>query len=108
MNDGKRVRRAPTRHVCPNAFHGEGARGACYIRITATENEGAAHVDVGHSCVGVHDGPMPISWLSELVAIATAHDGGVAGFLKANANGDSYALACDPPSDNPQPARRRR
>lgn len=84
-------------HVCPNAFHGEGARGGCYFEIADAGKDGIAHVDVGWSCVVVHQRPIPISWLAELVAIATAHKGGIVGFLQEHNYGGGYALMCNPP-----------
>ncbi len=70
------------KHQCPNRFHGEGARGGCYFEIEPSEHgEGFADLRVGWSCVTVHDGKIPVTWLSEIIAIATGHKGGVAGFL---------------------------
>lgn len=85
------------KHICPNNFHGEGARGGCYFEVRATEREGTADLQVGWSCVVVHDGEIPITWLSEVIAIATAHEGGIAGFLAHHNYGGGYALQCDPP-----------
>lgn len=64
--------------------------------------EGMAYLDVGHSCVIVHDGEIPISWISELIAIATLHKDGIAGFLNEHglAGDPSYALMCDPPKNS--------
>jgi len=85
------------KHVCQNAYHGEGARGACFFEISASDREGFAALDVGWSCVIVQRGEIPISWLSELVAIATGHKGGIAGFLaEQKYSGESYALMVDP------------
>lgn len=90
------------KHKCRNAYHGEGARGGCYVRIEAADKEGIVLLDVGHSCVVVHDRFIPVTWLAEIIAIVTMHEGGIEGFLKANGvagNDDShnsYALACDP------------
>lgn len=94
------------KHECPNAYHGDGARGGCFFEIEASERPEHAHLDVGHSCVVVHRGEIPVTWLAELVAIATLHKGGIAGFLAAHgmaggdgsdpAVGESYALMCDP------------
>jgi hypothetical protein len=93
------------KHKCPNAFHGDGARGACYFEIETGDREGVVNLGVGWSCVRVHDGAIPVSWLAELIAIATAHNGGIAGFLKEQKYGGSehsYALECDPaPSVTP-------
>ena len=84
-------------HVCSNAFRGEGARGGCYVEIAATDKEGIASLDVGWSCVVVHRKEIPVSWLSEVIAIASDHPGGIAGFLKKHDySGESYALMCDP------------
>ncbi len=85
-------------HVCPNRFAGDGAKGGCYFEIQPAETEGRAQLNVGWSCVVVHNKEIPVSWLSELVAIATAHEGGIAGFLKQHSYGgeESYALMCDP------------
>lgn len=84
------------KHKCPNEFRGEGANGGCYFEISENE-DGHPTVDVGWSCIVVHDKPMPITWLAEVIAIATAHSDGVAGFLaENNYGGPSYALACDP------------
>ncbi|WP_448043748.1 hypothetical protein [Bradyrhizobium liaoningense] len=87
------------KHQCPNAFAQEGAKGACFFEIEPSGGaEGRAMVRVGWSCVIVCDQEVPISWLSELVAIATGHNGGIAGFLAEHRyGGDSYALMVDPP-----------
>lgn len=85
-------------HVCPNRFAGEGARGGCFFEIEPSEKEGIVNLDVGWSCVDVHRGEIPVSWLSEIIAIATGYPGGVAKFLADQRyGGDSYALMCDPP-----------
>ena len=90
------------KHKCSNSYNDDGAKGACYFHITDTNKEGVAYLEVGHSCVVVHAKPIPVSWLAELVAIATLDEGGVEGFLKKHGiagNDDShgsYALACDP------------
>jgi hypothetical protein len=88
------------KHVCPNSYHGDGARGGCFFEIRASETEERAELDVGHSCVVVHRGEIPVTWLAELVAIATLHKGGIAGFLAEHGYGGpdngSYALMCDP------------
>lgn len=90
------------KHKCTNEYHGEGARGGCYVRLSATNKEGVALLDVGHSCVVVHSKPIHVTWLAELIGIATLHKDGVHGFLKEHGyagNDDSfnsYALACDP------------
>jgi len=45
----------------------------------------------------VHQKEIPITWLAELIAIATEHKGGIAAFLQHHSwSGDSYALMCDP------------
>lgn len=89
------------KHVCPNEYNGEGARGGCYFEISDTlhKKEGMALLNVGWSCVVVHRKEIPVSWLSELIAIATHHKDGIAGFLKENSYGgeESYALMVDPP-----------
>jgi hypothetical protein len=87
------------RHQCRNAYHGEGARGGCFVEIEATDREGIAYLHAGWSCVIVHQREIPVSWLSEIIAIATAHKGGVAGFLREHSypdDGGSYALMVDP------------
>jgi hypothetical protein len=86
------------KHVCPKRYAGDGAKGGCYFEIEPSEKPEHAHLDVGHSCVVVHRGEIPVTWLAELVAIATSHKGGIAGFLAehATALGGSYALECDP------------
>jgi hypothetical protein len=87
------------KHTCRNYFHGEGARGGCYFEIGTGTGEEMAQLDVGWSCVVVHQQEIPVTWLSELIAIATAHDGGIGGFLKAHNYGGSdgsYALMCNP------------
>lgn len=83
-------------HVCPNRFAAEGAKGGCFVEIDASEHEAMARLEVGWSCVIVHDGEIPVTWLSEVIAIATAHEGGIAGFLKHHNYGGGYALQCDP------------
>lgn len=88
------------RHVCLNRFAGEGARGGCYLEIESSDREGVAQLDVGWSCVGVHRGEIPVSWLSEIIAIATGHKGGIAGFLAEHNYGGGYALMCDPPKED--------
>jgi len=86
------------KHECKNEFRKDGANGACYFEITDTEKEGIAFLDVGWSCVIVHRKEIPISHLAEIIAIATAHKDGIAGFLRETKyGGDSYALMCDPP-----------
>lgn len=91
-------------HVCPNYYHGEGARGGCYVEIGAGKTPDHAQLDVGWSCVVVHQTEIPVSWLAELVAIATAHSDGIAGFLKEHGCGGpddgSYALWVDPPKED--------
>ncbi len=86
-------------HVCRNAYHGEGARGGCYVEIAASDDKPEhVHLAVGWSCVRVHDAEIPVTWLAELIAIATEHKDGIAGFLRAHDYGSpSYALMCDPP-----------
>lgn len=84
-------------HQCPNRYHGSGARGACYFEIDASDKEEIARLNVGWSCVVVHQRDIPVSWLAEVIAIATAHQGGIAGFLAEHQySGESYALMCDP------------
>lgn len=76
----------------------DGARGGCYFEIEPSEKEGMAQLNVGWSYVVVHRDEIPVSWLSEVIAIATGHKGGIAGFLAEHRyGGDSYALMCDPP-----------
>jgi hypothetical protein len=82
-----------------NEFHGEGARGGCYVEIH--NHDGPVHLGVGWACVRVHDGPIPVSWLAEIIAIATAHKGGIQGFLEAHVYGGGWALMVDPPQNNP-------
>lgn len=87
-------------HICPNAYHGQGARGGCYVELSESNSSEEARLDVGWSCVVVHQKSIPISWLAELVAIATAHKGGIVGFLREHDYGSpSYALMCNPPED---------
>lgn len=93
------------KHTCPNTFYGDGAKGGCYIRIHDgyPQKEGAAFLEVGWSCVRVHSQEIPVSWLAELVAIATDHKGGIPGFLKDHDySGESYAMMCDPPEKWPE------
>jgi hypothetical protein len=85
------------KHICPNRYAGEGARGGCFFEIEAGETEGMARLDVGWSCVVVHRDEVPVTWLSELIAIATGHPGGIAKFLADHNYGGGYALDCDPP-----------
>lgn len=85
-------------HVCENEYRAEGARGGCYFEISQSQtNPEVARLNVGWSCVVVHQKEIPVSWLSELLAIATAHKDGVAGFLAEHNYGGGYALMCDPP-----------
>jgi hypothetical protein len=90
------------KHRCKNEYRGEGARGGCFVQVTASTKEGIALLDVGHSCVVVHNKFIPVTWIAEVVAIASLHDGGIEGFLKANglagddSSYNSYALMCDP------------
>lgn len=83
-------------HVCPLRYAGEGARGGCFFEVEPSEKEGFARLDVGWSCVIVHRGEIPVTWLSEIIAIATGHPGGVAKFLADHNYGGGYALMCDP------------
>jgi hypothetical protein len=84
-------------HVCPQRYAGEGARGGCYFSIESSDRgEGFANLGVGWSCVTVHDGEIPVTWLSEVIAIATGHPGGIAKFLADHNYGGGYALQCDP------------
>jgi hypothetical protein len=91
------------KHVCPNLYKGEGARGGCFFEIEAGEKPEHARLRVGWSCVIVHDDykdgkpfEIPVTWLSELIAIATAHPGGIAKFLADHNYGGGYGLMCDP------------
>lgn len=92
------------KHVCPNRYYDEGARGGCFVEIEPGEKEGHANLRVGWSCVIVHDGDIPVSWISEVIAIATASNkDGIAGFLREHGQGgdpnighNSYALWIDP------------
>lgn len=86
----------PRKHVCPNSFHGEGARGGCFVEIEAGDTEGVATLRAGWSCVIVHDNEIPVTWLAEVIAIATGHKDGIAGFLRDHNYGGGYALQCDP------------
>jgi hypothetical protein len=87
-------------HSCPNAYCGDGAKGACYVNVSAGDKSDHLLLEVGWSCVVVHHTSIPVSWLAELVAIATGHDGGIVGFLREHDYGNpSYALMCDPPSE---------
>lgn len=88
------------KHVCRNAFAGEGANGGCFFEIEASEKKERAHLRVGWSCVIVLDKEIPVTWLAEIIAIATEHKDGIAGFIRDNLHavgGRSYALECDPP-----------
>jgi len=89
------------KHTCPVRYHGEGARGGCFFEIESGATEGMARLDVGWSCVIVHRKEIPVTWLSELVAIASGHKNGIAGFLAEHNYGGGYALMCDPPSPSP-------
>ena len=87
------------KHVCANKFAGEGARGGCFFVISPGDKPETAFLDVGWSCVVVHQKDIPISWLSEIIAIATSHKDGIPGFLREHHYGDSdkgYALMVDP------------
>lgn len=85
------------KHVCTNRYAGEGARGGCFFEVEPSETPEMAMLRVGWSCVIVHDKEIPVTWLSELLAIATGHKGGIAGFLdEQRYGGESYALMCDP------------
>ena len=85
------------KHKCINRFDGEGANGGCYFEIERSNKEDIAILNVGWSNVVVYNGEIPVTWLSELVAIATAHVGGIDGFLKEHDYGQpSYALMCNP------------
>lgn len=92
------------KHQCPNRYHGEGANGGCYVEVEAGCTKGMVALDVGWSCVIVHRGEIPVTWLSELVAIATGHKGGIAGFLAEHNCGGGYALEVDPPKTPVAPA----
>jgi hypothetical protein len=83
------------------SYSDDGANGGCYVNIDVTNHDGVAWLNVGHSCIKMHDKPIHVTWLAELITIAELHDGGIEGFLKANSRsvlGESYALACDPKS----------
>ncbi len=84
------------KHQCPNRFHGEGAKGGCFFEIEFSGTEGIALLDVGWSCVIVHSKEIPVTWLSEIIAIATSHKDGISGFLAEHNYGGGYALVCDP------------
>ena len=85
------------KHVCPNQFHAEGAKGGSFIECYPGDKEETIHLRVGHSCIILHDADIPTTWLAEIIAIARDHKGGIAGFLREhNWDGDSYALMCDP------------
>ena len=85
------------KHQCANEYRGEGARGGCYFEVSqSARNPDVAMLRVGWSCVAVHQKEIPVSWLSELIAIATAHPHGVAGFLAEHNYGGGYALLVDP------------
>ena len=79
-------------------YYGEGANGGCYFDISQDDRErdGIADLRVGWSCVGVHNGDIPVTWLAEIIAIATGWKGGVPGFLREFNGDESYALMCDP------------
>lgn len=78
-------------------YAGEGANGGCFFEIEDGDKPQHARLRVGWSCVIVHDDKVeiPISWLSEVIAIATGHKGGIVGFLEEHKQ--EYALVCDPP-----------
>lgn len=88
------------KHQCPNQFRGSGARGGCYFEVGDYDVPSEyARLNVGHSCVVVHEGAIPVTWLAEIIAIVTAYEGGIPGFLKKHEEvmgGESYALMCDP------------
>lgn len=94
-----------SKHHCPNRFGGDGARGGSFFEIESPNHEhGTAHLKVGHSCVIVHDREIPITWLAEIVTIATEHKDGIVGFLREhNWSGESYALMCDPAKKEGRP-----
>lgn len=80
-----------------NQYMGQGANGGCIFEIEGTDESGEADLTVGWSSVIVHRGPIPVTWLAELIAIASGHPEGIAGFLKQHDYGQpSYALMCDP------------
>lgn len=81
-------------HICPNRFSGEGANGGCFFTVGPSDRQGIALLTVGWSCCVVHDDEIPVTWLAEVIAIATAHTGGIAGFLAEH--NYKYALQCDP------------
>jgi len=86
------------KHKCENRFGGSGASGGSFFEISSPSyDHETATLYVGHSCVIVHQKEIPITWLAELIAIATEHKGGIAAFLQHHGwSGDSYALMCDP------------
>jgi len=84
------------KHKCPNRYVGDGAKGACFVEIEPGTAEDAAYLKAGWSCVIVHNEEIPISWISELIAIAGAHVGGIRGFLEQHNYGGGYALMVDP------------
>ncbi len=87
------------KHKCPNAYNGEGAKGGAYLQLSDFDcRDGEVRLEAGWSCVIVHQKPVPISWIAELIAIATAHKDGIVGFLREQEyGGPSWALMCDPP-----------
>ena len=92
-----------TKHVCDNRMYAEGTKGGCFIEIEASPEEarkGMLSLEVGWSCVVVHRGQIPATWLAEIIAIATAHPGGIGGFLKDHDYGNpSFALQCNPTAE---------
>lgn len=84
------------KHICPNRFGGEGAKGGCFFEIEGDSSNSVVDLKVGWSCVVVHDGPIHITWLAELIAIASGHKGGVKGFLEEQRYAGGYALMVDP------------
>lgn len=87
---------ARSNHECENFYHAECARGGCYLEIRGSKGDEIASLEVGWSCVRVFNGEIPVTWLAELIAIATNHKGGIGGFLaEHNYSGESYALMCD-------------
>lgn len=83
-----------------DGYYGEGANGGCFLEVADTFRDSVAYLKVGWSCVKVFEGPVHVTWLAELVAIATGHSGGLRGFLEEHGeggpDGGSYALWCDP------------
>lgn len=83
-----------------NAYFGEGGNGGCFFQIADGDKPQHVLLRVGWSCVIVHDDDkeIPVTWLAEVISIATSHKGGIVGFLEEH--NQEYALVCDPPKES--------